>query len=415
MLEGAEARCPVRVLFIGPAFPGEMQDFTRGLAEVGAEVVGVGEGPLAGQPAKVRSHLRGWIQIPRLLDEEDAARRILAELGEWRPDRVEALWEPTVLLAARLRDALGIGGMSRDTVLGFRDKELMKERLRAGGVRVPRSARVRSATEAREAAAEIGFPVVMKPIAGAGSADTWCCADLASLDAALEASGHVEEVSVEEYVEGDELTWDAIALDGEPVFESVTQYFPKPIISRNEEWVSPAQVTWKDPFAPELAPGGVLGRAALSALGMQRGFVHMEWYRTATGEAVLGEIACRSGGGHLMDQLNWANDMDAYREWARVVCWGAFEGRPSRQYHCGVVFKRAQGQGIVRRIEGLEALRREIGPAFLGHSLTPVGARRRSWKDSLIGDGAIAFRHEERAVVEAIVDRVVNGLRLFAS
>ena len=34
--------------------------------------------------------------------------------------------------------------MSPDVVRGFRDKELMKERVRAAGLRVPRSRRVRT-------------------------------------------------------------------------------------------------------------------------------------------------------------------------------------------------------------------------------------------------------------------------------
>ncbi len=47
-------------------------------------------------------------------------------------------WEPLVLLAARLRERFGIPGMSVDAVRGFRDKQLMKERVAAGGA--PRAA-----------------------------------------------------------------------------------------------------------------------------------------------------------------------------------------------------------------------------------------------------------------------------------
>ncbi len=47
-----------------------MQDFTRGLAEVGAQVYGVGELPKAALPAKVQRHLRDYLQIPSLFDED---------------------------------------------------------------------------------------------------------------------------------------------------------------------------------------------------------------------------------------------------------------------------------------------------------------------------------------------------------
>lgn len=53
-----------------------------------------------------------------------------------------------MLTAARLRERLGIPGMSLDAVRGFRDKQLMKDRVAAAGLRVPRSARARTAAVA---------------------------------------------------------------------------------------------------------------------------------------------------------------------------------------------------------------------------------------------------------------------------
>ena len=55
----------------------------------------------------------------------------------------------------RLREEFGMPGMSVDTVRGFRDKQLMKERVKAAGLRVPHSFRVRSESETRAAAEKI--------------------------------------------------------------------------------------------------------------------------------------------------------------------------------------------------------------------------------------------------------------------
>lgn len=401
----------MKVLFISPHYPVEMPHFTRGLAEVGARVIGVGEGPA---PASVQRYLSGWIQVPRLLDEVAAAEAVLRALGPVIPDRIESLWEPTVLLAATLRERLGVPGMSRDTVLAFRDKELMKERARRAGLRVPRSQRVRSAEEAQLAAEKIGYPVVIKPISGAGSADTHRCDDPLVLQRALSGMGHVEEASVEEFVVGDELTYDTICIDGEPVFESVTQYHPPPLISRAEQWISPAQITFRDPHISALQPGIALGRQVLRALGMQTGFTHMEWFRTAKGEAVLGEIACRSGGGRLVDGMNWANDIDVYREWARAVCWRTFEARPRRAHHVAVTFKRAQGFGRIARIDGMDEVRARCGPWLVGEELLPIGAPRRDWKQTLLSDGFVAVRHPDYQTCRAMMDLVVNKVRLYA-
>jgi hypothetical protein len=62
----------MKVLFISPHYPEEMQDFTRGLAEVGAQVYGVGDTPRGSLPAKVQRHIRDYLQVPGLFQEDDA-------------------------------------------------------------------------------------------------------------------------------------------------------------------------------------------------------------------------------------------------------------------------------------------------------------------------------------------------------
>src|SRR5205085_11429370 len=106
-----------------------------------------------------------------ILDEDDVIERVSAWLKGTSIDRALANWEVLVMLAARLRERWGLPGMSPDTVRGFRDKELMKERVRAAGLRVPPSRRVRTERAVREAAEAIGLPLILKPISGAGSAD----------------------------------------------------------------------------------------------------------------------------------------------------------------------------------------------------------------------------------------------------
>ena len=47
----------MRVVFFSPTYPPEMQQYTRGLAEVGAQVYGVGDTPREALPREVRPHL----------------------------------------------------------------------------------------------------------------------------------------------------------------------------------------------------------------------------------------------------------------------------------------------------------------------------------------------------------------------
>src|SRR5262249_27787451 len=146
---------------------------------------------------------------------------------------------------------------------------------------------------------------------------------------------------------------DTVCIAGKPAFINVAQYLPKPLIARTNEWISPVIVTVRDLVQDKLAAGIALGHRVLAALGMGDGFTHMEWFLKPNGEAVFGEIGCRPGGAHLVDQMNYTCDIDLFREWARVVCWHAFEAPTARKYNAAIIFKRAIGQGRISRIDGL--------------------------------------------------------------
>lgn len=404
----------MKVLFLSPHYPEEMLDFTRGLAEVGAQVYGVGDMPAGALPAKVKPYLHDYVQVQGLMNEAHSLERLVDIARQIGVDRVETLWEPMVLIAAAVREAVGLPGMDRNTALGFRDKPIMKARLLPANVRVPRFGRADSNEGVLSAAREIGYPVVLKPVAGAGTADTWRVDDEQQAQAKLATMGHVAEISIEEFIEGTEFTYDVVAIEGKAVFESVTQYHPPPLQGRTLEWISPAQITLRDPYIPAFEVGIELGRQVLEVLGMGTGFAHMEWFKTKQGEAVFSEIACRSGGGKLMDALNYANDIDIYREWARAVCWHAFDAVPQRKYHVASVFKRAQGQGRIAHIEGLDRVRQRCGPGLVVTDLLPIGHQRRNWKQTLLGDGYVMMRSPDYRDVCGMVDVAVNELRMYA-
>lgn len=287
----------MKVLMFSPGFPAEMPHFTRGLSEAGATVLGVGDQPQAMLPDEARRHLAAYLQVKNLWDEKTLSETI----RQWSApfggiDRIECLWEPGMLLAARLRETLGLPGMSHQQTVLFRDKEAMKRALDEAGIRTPRHARARSEDEVREAAERIGYPLIVKPIAGAGSADTHRVDDTSELTAVLAKIRHVPEVSVEEFIDAHELTFDTICANGEVQFWNMAWYRPNVLIGRSVEWISPQTVNLRDTSRPELEPGRRLGQAVLSALGFENGFSHMEWFLKENGEAVFGEIGARPPG-----------------------------------------------------------------------------------------------------------------------
>ena len=118
-------------------------------------------------------------------------------------------------------------------VVGFRDKEVMKQRLDDAGIRTPKHANAFTVQQCRDAAERIGFPLIIKPIAGAGSRDTYRIDDEAQLEAVLPKLGHVPEVSVEEFIDGEDCTFDTVCIDGEVAYHNIAYYRPRALIGRS--------------------------------------------------------------------------------------------------------------------------------------------------------------------------------------
>jgi hypothetical protein len=404
----------MNVVLLSPGFPAEMPLFARGLAEVGARVLGVGEGPAGNLPEEAKRALHDYLQVPRLLDEDAVVRDVSAWMRGRTAERVECLWEVGVVLAAKLREKLGVPGMGVAHALHFRDKESMKQVLDAAGVRTPRHGRAHTSEEVRELAERFGYPLIIKPIAGAGSADTYPIHRPEELGRALELVRHVPEVSVEEYIEGEELTFDTVCAGGEILFENVAWYRPKPLIARLNPWISHQAVVLRDLGVPDVVKGRELGRAALKALAFRDGFTHMEWFLTPKGEAVFGEIGARAPGARLVHAMNYSCDADLFRGWAEAVCHGRLSQEARKKYNAALIFKRAEGDGRILRYEGLESILSQHGEHVPVVELTPIGAPRRDWRTSVVGDGWIVARHPDLEATLEIADKFATRLRLIA-
>ena len=403
----------MNVVMLSPGYPAEMAFFTRGLAAVGARVIGVGDQPPHALPSVAREALAHYEHVS--LSDEGAVLTALHGLARHaRIDQVECLWEPYMILAARIREVFGLPGMTVEQTVPFRDKERMKQVLDAAGIRTPWHVSTTTVAGVWDAAERIGFPLIVKPIAGAGSADTYRIDSVQELTEVLPMLRHVPELSVEEFVDGEELTYDTVCANGHVLFENVLWYRPRPLQMRMHEWVSPVSISLRDLTVPDIQGGRQMGADVLAALGFNAGFTHMEWYRKADGEVVFGEIGARPPGARVVDMMNYATDGDVYVGWAEAVVHGRMQ-QLERHYNVGSIFKRAHGAGRITHVEGLDRLLADFGDAVAVLDLLPVGAPRRDWRSSVIGDGMIVVRHPEFQRVVEMTDRFAAEVQMYAN
>jgi biotin carboxylase len=405
----------VNVLMISPGYPAEMAFFTRGLAQAGADVVGLGDQGTDALPAIARDAMAHYVQVGSLAATDQVAQTVAELAAQVRIDRVECLWEPYMLLAARLREQLGLPGLTAAQTLPFRDKELMKQVLDAAGLRTPWHVAAQTVAEIWAAAERTGYPLIVKPIDGAGSADTYRADSAADLDAILPSLRHVPRVSVEEFIDAEEFTYDTICADGQVLFENICQYHPRPLLTKLHEWISPITLALRDLDEPGLQGGRELGAAVIKALGFRDGFTHMEWYRKADGEVVFGEIGARPPGARTVDVMNYACDADLFTAWAQAVTQGRISEPIERRYNAASIFKRARGTGRIAGYEGLDHLLERYGPNVVALDLLPVGAPRRDWRATTTGDGMVIIRHPELPAALDIAQRFAAELQLYAT
>ncbi len=405
----------MNVLMISPGYPAEMALFTRGLAWAGATVIGLGDQSDEALPDTASQALAHYIHVGSLAADDQVAGTVRDLARYVRIDAVECLWEPYMVLAARLREELGLPGLTVAQTIPFRDKEQMKQLLDAAGLRTPWHTEARTVADVWAAAERVGYPLIVKPIDGAGSADTYRADSAAELDSVLPMIRHVPVVSVEEFVDGEEFTYDTICAGGQVLFENICQYHPRPLLTKMHEWVSPITVALRDLDAPSLAKGRELGVKVISALGFRDGFTHMEWYRKADGEVVFGEIGARPPGARTVDVMNYATDADLFTAWAEAVTRGRLSQPVTRHYNAASIFKRASGAGRITHYDGLDELLAEYGDHVVAVELLPVGAPRRDWRATLIADGMVIVRHPELEQTLAMAQRFAADLRLYAA
>src|SRR5262249_28750916 len=132
---------------------------------------------------------------------------------------------------AETRARFQIPGLSVAAAHAFRDKSRMKDVLRAAGLPCARHRLCGDAAECRAFAGEIGFPLVVKPPAGAGARNTFRVEDARGLEEwlAVAPPRPGSAVLIEEFITGREHSFDSVTIGGRTVWSSISRYDPTPL------------------------------------------------------------------------------------------------------------------------------------------------------------------------------------------
>lgn len=391
-----------------------LSDNAMRMVEAAASLYGVRLGVITHDPADNLRHLRDSVAHWRVADILNADQLVWAarELA-FRHGPVERLfgaYEQLQVPLAAARSALGLPGLSEEAATNFRNKARMKTLLRSSGLPCARHRLAPSLDDAVAFAEASGFPIVVKPPAGAGAQQTYRVENLDQLRRAL--TGQVptpsNPVLLEEFVQGEEHSFETISIDGRAVWHSLTHYYPTPLHVLENPWIQWCLVLPREVDSPRYDDIRNAGRRALEVLGMSTGLTHMEWFRRADGSIAISEVAARPPGAQITTLMSRAHDLDIVQAWARVMIFGEFDP-PERRYAAGAAFLRGQGQGRVAAVHGWDLVQRELREIVTDVKLPELGSSSLS---SYEGEGFVIVRHPDTKVVEDAVRRIVSLMRI---
>lgn len=400
------------VIFAAPFFMDATLRFISGAASLeNVSLTLISQDPEDRLPDSIRSRIAGHWRVDDALDPGQlvhAARQLGARFGA--PSRLIATLEQLQVPAAVAREALGLPGLGSDAARNFRDKSRMKDVLRAAGVPCARHALVRSRAEAEAFAAAAGFPLVVKPPAGAGGKSTFRIDHAGDLAALLERypPDPAQPTLYEEFVRGTEHSFDSVMLNGRLVWHSVSRYMPSPLEVLENPWIQWCVMLPRSIDGPEFDPIREAATRGLEALGMQNGLSHMEWFRLRDGRIAISEVGARPPGAQFTSLLSYAHDIDFYKAWPRLMVFDEFTP-PERRFAAGAAYIRGQGRGRIHRIHGLDEAQRRYGSLVVEARLPQEG---RPPVDSYEGDGYVIVRHPDTAVVEEALQQIVQLIRV---
>jgi len=266
--------------------------------------------------------------LPTGTSTDELTDEIVAELRRTGAAFAVTFRETDIVAVGRANQGHGVRWSRPDSDETARDKSLQRAHLRMHGMPSPASIDVRNPKVDDAVYAQVGFPCVIKPTRGAGSAGVELVTDAARATALLEDILHIaitgEEnyydgvpetwALIEEYLPGEEITCDGIVIDGQFYLGGIhTKVLPNP------PWFD--EDLYALPYGDQATEGSVcmLMTNLTSSLDLDLAIVNAELRRDADGHFRFVEFSTRISGGHVYRNIRDVHALDLVEIFLRAA------------------------------------------------------------------------------------------------
>ena len=405
----------MHVAFVEPCFPNNQREFLRGLLSTGARISAISERPIEALPVELREGLFQYERVRSVVDEHAMAEAVKRLSQRVKVDRLEATVEAHVMAAAHVREQLQIHGTTSKTAWLCRDKPEMKAAARKAGVACAASARVTAIADAEAFAKDIGFPLILKPLDGAGASGTHKVENDEQLHSILGELGVASgrEIAIEEFLTGEEGFYDPLAVAGKVVLDFACHYYPNVLEAMRTRWISPQILVTNRIDTASYDEVREMGQQVIDALGIWTSATHMEWF---TGEKGLkfSEIGCRPPGVGVWDLYSTANDFDLYAAWAHAIVHEDVPFKTSRKFSAGMIALRPDRDGTISHYEGAEQMRDKFGEHIIDMHLPPAGTPTQEVEGGYMANAYVRLKHTDFDQLRQIMNTIGETVKVKA-
>ena len=255
-----------------------------------------------------------------------AVKDFFTQHPELGPDGVITFWEDDVLLAARIRDRLGLIGVSYEVARQARDKHLFRAFCAEHGLPAPGHALIAEDGDPVASVAGLTYPMVVKPVYGSSSAYVVRVNDAHELRETVDYLRHnistdVESalsvstaIMAEEYIDGNEVDIDMLLQNGKIKFWSMSDNDA----TREPYFVETGQCIPTRLSQSQQLELVTMAEEMLELLGVEDGCIHFEAKYGSRGPMPI-EINLRMGGDEVYYFVKTAWGVDLIENAAKVM------------------------------------------------------------------------------------------------
>jgi len=264
-----------------------------------------------------------------------------------RIDRIVALDDFDVEVAAALREHFRMPGMNESTSRFFRDKLAMRVKARELGLHVPRFTSLFHHPDVTRFLAEVPAPWLIKPRTEASAVGIKKLRSAEEAWAAIHELGDRQSFHVlEQMIPGDLYHVDSLVQDGKLVFAEVGAYGRPLLEVAHEGGIYVTRTLRRD--SKEARKLLEANTAVLQGFGLHRGASHTEFIiGREDGLPYFIETSARVGGANISEMVEAATGVNLWSEWAKLEIEGegfAYEAPRVREEFAGVVISLARDE-----------------------------------------------------------------------